>query len=62
MIVPADEFNNGDVRLVSSFMSPVTMGVIEVFGLSKFGTVCSDMFNNVAASVVCRQLGSRDGG
>ena len=62
---PDSEFKNGDIILASSpAEAPVEniMGRIQVYGNSSFGSVCSNLFDNKAATVVCQQLGHVDGG
>ncbi|XP_064158629.1 HHIP-like protein 1 [Anguilla rostrata] len=46
----------GAVRLVSA-QKLADRGRVEVFVKGEWGTVCDDMFNSKAATVVCRQLG-----
>lgn len=64
MLDPESNFKNGDIMLVGSPDEiPLTnlMGRVEVYGRFAFGTACGPLFNNVAATVVCQQLGHADG-
>lgn len=51
----ADLCNNGDVRLSGG--SSLLVGRVEVCVNRTWGTVCGDLWSDVHASVVCRQLG-----
>ena len=46
---------HGDVRLTGSLHH--TVGLIEVCINGSWGTICSDLWNDTDASVVCKQLG-----
>ena len=46
---------NGDVRLAGVLSS--NQGRVEICYNNQWGTVCDNSFNNIDASVVCRQLG-----
>ena len=46
---------NGDVRLAGGLSS--NQGRVEICYNNQWGTVCDNSFNNIDASVVCRQLG-----
>ena len=46
--------SHGDVRLQGG---NITQGRVEICNNNVWGTVCSDMWDNVDARVVCRQLG-----
>ncbi len=50
----------GDLRLVGGTNDH--NGRLEVFANGAFGTVCDDVFEDVDATVACRQLGFNDGG
>ncbi|KAM4690205.1 HHIP-like protein 1 isoform 1-T1 [Rhinophrynus dorsalis] len=50
------ELRNGTVRLVNS-QNKSDRGRVEIFINGEWGTVCDDLWNSKAATVVCRQLG-----
>ena len=52
--------NQGDIRLVGSTSS--LEGRVEMCYDGVWGTVCSDYWETVEASVVCRQLGYSSSG
>ena len=45
----------GELRLADGATN--NTGRLEVCYSGEWGTVCDDLFNNLAASVACRQLG-----
>lgn len=45
----------GDLRIIGSSLE--NRGRLEFFKLDDWGTVCDDAFDNVDATVACRQLG-----
>ena len=51
---------NGDARLVNG--SAEYEGRVEMCYDNQWGTICADQWNNVAASVVCAQLGFMEEG
>ena len=55
-------YSNGDVRLTVNGSSAITntRGVLEVFLNNRWGTVCSNKFNEGSAAAACRQLGFID--
>ncbi|XP_075470506.1 HHIP-like protein 1 isoform X2 [Ascaphus truei] len=52
----SSEIQNGAVRLINS-QSRSDRGRVEIFINGEWGTVCDDLWNTKAATVVCRQLG-----
>lgn len=50
------------VRLVSTSGSPSNEGRLEVYHNGQWGTVCDHAFDDVAATVACRQLNISDAG
>jgi len=48
------------VRLVSTSGSPSNEGRLEVYHNGQWGTVCDHAFDDVAATVACRQLNISD--
>lgn len=49
--------NNGDVRLTGEGSTEL-MGLVEICYDNGWGAVCDDLWDDNAASVVCRQLGN----
>jgi len=47
--------SGGEIRLAGG--SQALEGRLEVYHNGRWGTVCDDYFNDVAASVACYQLG-----
>lgn len=47
--------STGDLRINGG--SPENKGRLEILYNDTWGTVCDDYFDNIAASVACRQLG-----
>eukprot|EP00892_Ulva_mutabilis_P005749 jgi/Ulvmu1/3546/UM165_0003.1 len=53
----------GDLRLVSQVATnKFTTGALQIFHDGQFGAVCNSGFDNVDATVACRQLGFPAGG
>ena len=53
--------SEGDVRLMTGRTVSEISGRVEVYHRGQWGTVCSDVFNNMTSRVVCRQLGFVNG-
>lgn len=51
--------SDGTVRITGG--STLLAGVVEVCVNTRWGTVCENNWNDMAASVVCHQLGYQDG-
>ena len=51
--------SDGTVRVTGG--STLLAGVVEVCVNTRWGTVCENNWNDMAASVVCHQLGYQDG-
>lgn len=49
------------LRLVNPNKANTTAGRLEVLHNGQWGSVCSDTFNDVAATIVCRQVSSGGG-
>ena len=52
---PNNGCNGGEVRLRGS--SNANQGRVEICNSRRWGTICDTNWNNVAAQVVCNQLG-----
>ena len=47
----------GDIRLVDGPNGTALEGTVEICFDNQWGTICADNWDNLDASVVCRQLG-----
>ena len=56
-IAATPSLQNGDVRLINAADNTNMSGRLEVYYEGQWGTVCDDLFDSNAATVVCRQLG-----